>query len=72
MPLFDVEPDIRLARTLHSDFYTDQHWFDEAREKIFARSWQFLGRGTDLENTLTPLSLLPDLLDEPLVLVRTS
>jgi len=72
MPLFDVEPDIRLARTLHSDFYTDQHWFDEAREKLFARSWQFLGRGTDLENTLTPLSLLPDLLDEPLVLVRTS
>src|SRR4051812_42000220 len=72
MSIFHIEPDIRRARTLHSDFYTDQRWFDEARERIFARSWQFLGRQADLENTLTPLTLLPGLLDEPLLLVRTS
>jgi len=72
MSIFHIDPDIRRASTLHSDFYTDQHWFDESKEKIFARSWQFLGRGSDLKETLTPLTLLPSVLDEPLLIVRTS
>ncbi|MFL6375239.1 MAG: aromatic ring-hydroxylating oxygenase subunit alpha [Pyrinomonadaceae bacterium] len=69
--MFEVDQDIREARTLHSDFYTDQRYFDEAREKIFARSWQFLAREYDLEHALTPITLLPGMFDEPLLLVRT-
>jgi len=72
MSIFQIESDIRQAATMHSDFYTDQHWFDEATERIFARSWQFITRETDLTNTLTPFRLLPGLLDESLLLVRTS
>ena len=72
MSIFEIDEDIRRARTLHADFYTDERWFDESRDKIFAPSWQFLGREFDLANTLTPVTLLPAMLDEPLVLVRTS
>jgi choline monooxygenase len=72
MSIFEIDEDIRKARTLHSDFYTDERWFDESRDKIFARSWQFLGREFDLECELTPVMLLPGHLDEPLLLVRPS
>ena len=50
MSSFEIDEDICRARTLHSDFYTERTYFDEAREKIFARSWQFLGREFDLEH----------------------
>jgi len=70
--MFEIDEDIRKARTLHSDFYTEQRYFEEAREKIFAQSWQFLGREFDLGHALTPITLLPELLNEPLLLVRTS
>lgn len=69
--MFEIDPDIRKAKTLHSDFYTEERYFEDAREKIFARSWQFLGREFDLEHALTPITLLPELLDEPLLIVRT-
>jgi choline monooxygenase len=72
MSIFEIDEEIRRARTLHSDFYTEQHYFDEACEKIFAPSWQFLGREYDLENALTPVDLLPGVLDESLLIVRTS
>ena len=72
MDIFQVDADITRARTLHSDFYTEERWFDDALEKIFARSWQFLGREFDLRRALTPITLLPGVLDEPLLLVRTS
>jgi choline monooxygenase len=72
MSIFEIDEDIRCARMLRSDFYTEERYFDEAREKIFARSWQLLARESDLENTLTPIHLLPGVLDEPLLIVRTS
>ena len=72
MSIFEIDEDIRRARTLHSEFYTVQRYFDDAREKIFAKSWQFLGREFDLENGLTPVTLLPGVLDEPMLLVRTN
>ncbi len=71
MSIFAIDEDIRRARTLHSDFYTDKRWFEESREKIFAPSWQLLGREFDLDHELTPVTLLPGMLDEPLLLVRT-
>jgi len=45
---FFVDPDIRKARTLASDFYTDEQFFELSRERIFARSWQFLGHMKEL------------------------
>jgi choline monooxygenase len=69
MSTFEIDPDIRKAHTLASEFYTDERYFEESKEKIFARTWQFAGR-TDDVNGLVPFTLLPRFLDEPLLLVK--
>jgi choline monooxygenase len=69
MQRFMIDPDIRKAKTLESDFYTDVRFFEESKEKIFSRSWLFAGRADDVEN-LKPLNLLPEFLDEPVLLAK--
>ncbi|MGE3465608.1 MAG: aromatic ring-hydroxylating dioxygenase subunit alpha [Pyrinomonadaceae bacterium] len=69
MTRFHIDTDIRRARTLASDFYTDEQFFELSKENIFARSWQFLGRG-DGVNVLKPMTILPGLLNEPVLLVN--
>ena len=68
----DIDADIGRARTPHPRLYLDDESWMLMRERVFARSWQWLG---DLDNvaspsSLTPLPLLPGLLDEPLLLSR--
>ncbi|HEX8734920.1 MAG TPA: aromatic ring-hydroxylating dioxygenase subunit alpha [Pyrinomonadaceae bacterium] len=70
MSIFDINPDIRRAETLSSDFYTDERYFDESKEKIFARSWQLVGMADEINN-LKPHTLLENFLDEPLLISRT-
>ncbi|CAN5471953.1 SRPBCC family protein [soil metagenome] len=69
--MFEIDPDIRKAKTLASDFYTDPAYFELAKEKIFAQTWHFLGRADEVE-TLMPTTILPGLLDEPVLIVKTS
>ena len=69
MSIFDINPDIRRAETLASDFYTDEKYFEQSKEKIFARSWQFLGAADDVNN-LRPQTILEDFLDEPVLISR--
>lgn len=71
MSLFEIDSDIRKAHTLGSGFYTDPAYFELSKEKIFARSWQFLGRADEIQS-LKPTTLLPGFLDEPVLLVKTS
>jgi choline monooxygenase len=70
MTEFSIDPDIRIAKTLPSTFYTEKRFFELSKEKIFARSWQFAGRVDEFEN-LRPLTLLPGILDEPVLLSKT-
>jgi choline monooxygenase len=67
-----IESDIRRAATMPSRFYSDAALFEEAREKIFARSWQLVGDVSRVKvpGQVFPLTLLEGLLDEPLVLTR--
>ncbi len=67
--MFDIDPDIRRAKTLSSEFYTDERYFELSKEKIFARTWQFAS-GPEVSFGLTPFVLLPGFLDEPLVVAR--
>ena len=69
MSIFEINPDIRRAETLASDFYTDERYFDESKEKIFARTWQMVGHRDEVENLL-PHTMLERFLDEPVLLVR--
>ncbi len=70
MPTFEIDPDIRKAKTLPSEFYTEERFFELSREKIFARAWHFLGRADEFES-LKPATLLPGFLDEPVLLAKT-
>ena len=69
---YQIDPDITAASTLPGRFYADAKAWHAAREGVFARSWQWVGDVKDVEspNSLAPRTLLPGLLDEPLLLVR--
>ena len=69
--MFEVDADIRKAKTLASDFYTDPQFFEASKEKIFARTWHFLCHKSEVES-LKPHHLLPGVLDEPVVLSRSA
>lgn len=68
----EINPDIRRARTLPAAVYSDQHWFDLARDLVFSRSWNVIG-DTSMARTprsAHPAMLLESCLDEPLLLTR--
>src|SRR5437867_9582942 len=71
MPLF-VDPNIARAKTISTDIYHDNRYFETSKEKIFAPAWQFIGT-TDLvkdPGDCFPFTLLEKYLDEPLLLTR--
>ena len=47
MPDFFIDRDIAKAKTIDTDFYTQQKFYEDAKEKIFASSWQFIGDAND-------------------------
>jgi choline monooxygenase len=69
---YAVDPDITVASTIDSAFYRDGDAFELARERIFARTWHWIGDLGDVAGpgSLSPRALLPGILDEPLLLAR--
>lgn len=69
---YAIDPDITVAATLPGSFYSDAATFAAMREKVFARTWQWLGSVDDVAEpgSLSPRDLLPGYLDEPLLLAR--
>ncbi|HEU5210478.1 MAG TPA: aromatic ring-hydroxylating dioxygenase subunit alpha [Longimicrobiales bacterium] len=69
---FTVDPDIRRAATLPSALYHDPEWYRLQQERIFARSWQWVGTRAQLRTPgrTVPFTLLDGCLDEPLVLTH--
>lgn len=72
MKPFFIEPDIARAKTITTDFYTNPQYFEASKEKIFGKSWQFVG-DTDLvkePGQCHPFILLENYFDEPLLLTK--
>jgi choline monooxygenase len=69
---YSVDPDIAIARTMPSAFYRDAQAYELARERVFARNWQWIGDTDDVaaSGSLSPRDMLPGSLDEPLLLAR--
>lgn len=69
---FTIDPDIRKAATLPASFYRDPGVFEALRERVFYRTWQWIGDDRKLEagTSAVPFVLLEDFLDEPMVLTR--
>ena len=72
MQPLEVHPQIEKAETIHTDFYLNPARFRESKEKIFARSWQLIGDTDQVKDPgwCTPVNLLPEYLNEPLILSR--
>jgi choline monooxygenase len=72
MEPFDIDPDIRRARSLPPSAYGDAALFARLRERVFARSWQWCPEAAAVprDGDAAPFTLLPGCLDEPLVATR--
>ena len=68
----EMNPDISSAETLGAHFYKDAAYFEESKDKVFARSWLFACDNESLttNGSVYPISLLPGFLDEPLLFTR--
>lgn len=69
---YRVEADIAAASTLEARFYGDAAAHAAAKERVFARTWQWIGDLSEVAapGSLAPRDLLPGTLDEPLLLAR--
>ena len=69
---FHVDPDIRKAETLPASFYRDKAVFEQLKEKVFYKTWQWLGDDTMVSKpqSVSPLILLDRFLTEPILLTR--
>jgi len=69
---YTVDPDITTASTIDSGFYWKADAHALARERIFARTWQWIGDLGDVATpgSLAPRQFLPPFIEEPLLLAR--
>ena len=69
---YAIDADIRVASTLDAAFYRDEAAYAATRERVFARTWQWIGALGDVAaiESFAPRELLPGLLGEPLLLAR--
>lgn len=69
-----IHEDIRKARLPEAEFYNDEAWFQLQRDQIFTRAWQLISHTKPLEGNgkAMPVTLLPGLLDVPLILTRST
>jgi|TARA_B110000503_G_scaffold30095_1_gene48623 choline monooxygenase len=73
MSKFFVDPDIRKAETLPTDFYTDTAVFEQLKSAVFEKTWQWIGDDqtlVPLSESVSPVTLLDPMLSEPLLVVR--
>ncbi len=71
---FYIDPDIRKAETLPARFYRDKQLFEQLKNNVFAKTWQFVGDAQNLQKPgdCAPTTLLGDFVSEPLLLMKDS
>jgi len=69
---FFIDPNIAKAKTIATSYYTSTEHFEKSKEKIFARSWLFIGDKSKIKenNSAAPFILLEGYLNEPLLLTK--
>lgn len=67
---FEIDSDIRRASTLPARVYSEPKYFELQRDRVFARSWQWVGDAARVKapGKVSPFTLLDGCLNEPLVL----
>ena len=69
-----VNPNIKKARTIPSEYYYSNEKFEELKESVFCKSWQFICDTTQikLEGDCFPYNFIKEYIDEPLLLVNNT
>lgn len=69
---FHINKDISKAETLPALFYRDQEVFDAIKNKVFYKSWHWLGHSDLVKNPphVHPFVLMDNYMTEPLVLTK--
>src|SRR6478609_4536475 len=69
---FSVDDNISQAKTISTDFYLKEEFFQQSKEKIFSNCWQFVGDTDQVKDKgwVTPVNLLEGFMDEPLVISK--
>jgi len=69
---FSVDDNISQAKTISTDFYLKEEFFQQSKEKIFSNCWQFVGDTDQVKDKgwVTPVNLLEDFMDEPLIISK--
>lgn len=69
---FHIDSDITKAETLPATFYKEQRVFDDLKDKVFLKSWQWIGdeHQVALSPSVHPFVLLDGFLTEPMVLTK--
>jgi choline monooxygenase len=69
---FSIETDISKAETLPASFYRDKDVFELLKEKVFLKSWQWIGDENlvKLPQSVHPFVLLDGYLTEPLLITK--
>lgn len=72
MEKLTMDKNIATAKTLSTGFYLKQEYHEAAKEKIFTKTWQFIGDTDQVKENgwATPVNLLDRYINEPLVLCR--
>jgi choline monooxygenase len=67
-----IYPDITMAETIPSRYYTELALFERSKEAIFAPAWHWVGDDDKLQipGAIWPQILLEGFLDEPIVFTR--
>jgi choline monooxygenase len=69
---FTIQTDISKAETLPASFYRDKEVFEILKEKVFLKSWQWIGDENlvKLPQSVHPFVLLDGYLTEPLLITK--
>jgi choline monooxygenase len=69
---FFIHPDIKKAETLPASFYKDNAVFEALKERVFLKSWQWIGDENlvPFSQSVHPFVLLDGYLTEPLLLTK--
>ena len=69
-----LNKNIKKAKTLPSEFYYSRGKFDDLKEKVFAKNWQFICDTSKLTNAgdAVPYDFVKGYIEEPLILINNN
>mgnify|MGYP001299587794 CR=1 FL=1 len=67
-----VNPNIKKAKTISSEFYYSKTKFEESKEQLFAKNWQLIGDVNQIKNhgDVLPYEFIEGFIQDPLLIIN--